>query len=60
MGHHSGARTASKYARNWAIAAIVTGVAITAVVIIVNVILYVGAAGASTSSNSHDYNHHSI
>ena len=63
VGHRSGARTASKYAKNWAIGAILTGVAIAAVIIIINAIrfgiLFADKAKESTSSNSHGYNHHS-
>ena len=64
VGHRSGARTASKYAKNWAIGAILTGVAIAAVIIIIcairfGILFAAIRAEESTSINSHGYNHHS-
>jgi hypothetical protein len=55
VGHRSGARLASKHAKYWAIGAILTGVAIAAVIIIINIVYYVNngtSAEHSTSSNS--------
>ena len=41
VGHHSGARTASKNAKKWAIAAIITG-AVTTTVTVVSVTVFYG------------------
>jgi hypothetical protein len=60
VGHRSGARTASDYAKKWAIGAILTGVAIAVVIIVISGIRYGlllnsgTLAEHSTSSNSHN------
>ena len=61
MGHRSGARTVSKYAKNWAIIAILTGVAIAAVVIIITAIRFglLVSDIRSQEPTSSNYDHHS-